>query len=1238
MAGSMETALLAHPPALEPTLGIAGFSYADLHDPDRLAALTAAFDETVRAADPALFERYRAHAAQPLIGPAESELLLELSAHLSRFVARLFGVAGEAQALRDAAGRDAPLFRVKRDFVQRRVFKKGARDRPHATELASLDAQVRPLLAAAARRDPRCSLARDDEELLAGLFIDTLLDAERALAVRFDPVKPGELELQPFFVWRDLVVALRRGLADTGGDAAQLALAEEASPRDLELARSLLSLFDRWLYAKGLSHHHWPLLKLPHATDFQQLVPLRRPRAERPEFLTGPEEHLRRRDGFGLTDARMAPREVRSEIDYCIYCHEREKDSCSRGFHEKDSERYKKNPLGIPLTGCPLEERISEMHTMAREGDVLAALALVCIDNPMAPGTGHRICNDCMKACIYQKQEPVNIPQIETRVLWDALKMRWGFEIWSLLTRWNPLLVKRPQARPYNGLNVLVVGLGPAGYTLAHHLLNEGFGVVGIDGLKIEPLPAELTGPVPRPIERIEQHFGKPLDERVTSGFGGVSEYGITVRWDKSFLDVLHLNLARRRNFKLYGGTRFGGTIDAAQAFGEYGFDHVALASGAGKPTIIGLKNNLIRGVRKASDFLMALQLSGSYKKSSLANLQVRLPAVVIGGGLTAIDTATELAAYYPLQVEKLLERHEQLCESSGEEKVFSVLDAEERQVYAEALLHGRAVRQERERAQAAGEVPDFGKLLRAWGGVTVAYRKGIVDSPAYRLNHEEIIKGFEEGFVFAEGLSPVEAVPDQYGALQAVKFARQVLKDGKWRDAGEIVELPARTLCVAAGTSPNTTAEKEAPGQFELDPENASFKSFLENGTAAEVSDDLSGEPGFFTSYKDPSGKRISYFGDNHPVYAGSVVKAMASAKDGYPHIAKLFGERVTARAASGSWETFTARLDSDLIARVHEVRRLTPTIVECIVHAPAAARRFQPGQFYRLQDYETRAPLVDGTRLQMEGLALTGAWVDRERGLLSLIVLEMGSSSRLVAALKPGEPVVVMGPTGAPSTIPQGEDVVLCGGGLGNAVLFSIAKALRQNGCRVVYFAGYRHAQDIFKRDEVEEATDVVVWSVDKGSVPPTPRRAQDKSFSGNIVEAMVAYATGALGEVPVPFGNVKRIIAIGSDRMMAAVTRARHEVLKPLLPADHVGIASINSPMQCMMKEICAQCLCKHRDPVTGKENFVFSCFDQDQPMDRMDWENLRARLRGNSLQEKLSGLWLEHLLQRTQLSRV
>jgi hypothetical protein len=113
-------------------------------------------------------------------------------------------------------------------------------------------------------------------------------------------------------------------------------------------------------------------------------------------------------------------------------------------------------------------------------------------------------------------------------------------------------------------------------------------------------------------------------------------------------------------------------------------------------------------------------------------------------------------------------------------------------------------------------------------------------------------------------------------------------------------------------------------------------------------------------------------------------------------------------------------------------------------------------------------------------------------------------------------------------------------------------------------------------------------------------------------------------------VGFDRVDRIIAIGSDRMMSAVARARKTVLASCLKPDHVGIASINSPMQCMMKEVCAQCLQKHVDPVSGQESFVFSCFNQDQKLDEMDWGNLAARLRQNSLLEKVANLWLERLL--------
>src|SRR6202030_4020261 len=125
-----------------------------------------------------------------------------------------------------------------------------------------------------------------------------------------------------------------------------------------------------------------------------------------------------------------------------------------------------------------------------------------------------------------------------------------------------------------------------------------------------------------------------------------------------------------------------------------------------------------------------------------------------------------------------------------------------------------------------------------------------------------------------------------------------------------------------------------------------------------------------------------------------------------------------------------------------------------------------------------------------------------------------------------KKGEPVVVMGPTGAPTEIPEKQSVLLLGGGLGNAVLFSIAKAMRDHGNRVIYFAGYKKGEDLFKREEIEAATDQVIWSTDVGA-SITPGRPQDAHFRGNIVQAMLAYQGGQLGTPLVPLETVDRII---------------------------------------------------------------------------------------------------------------
>ncbi|MDE3016506.1 MAG: FAD-dependent oxidoreductase [Pseudomonadota bacterium] len=1174
-----------------------GISFDDLYTRDGLIKLDATFVGVLKAADVALFNRFMASRAEPtsLANKDHSQLLLDLAPQVEDFIGKLFGIEKELRYLAEQHHQLAPLYSCKRIFVQRRAAK---------------------------------TLTPEEARHVSG---DALLGM-----LPLVPVEDEHFEM----VFATVVM----GWLEKEEDHKSL----------LEIA----SRYAAWaLYSEAgcQRHAHGILFKQPKKLDPEHLVPVETENRDGIQVLRLPKNHLRARQGFALTDDGGSLAQALDNSHYCIFCHHHGRDSCSKGMKEKvlsipgslssaadglgakrgtQNTQYKKSTLGITLAGCPLEEKISEMNEIKSRGFPLGALAVVVIDNPMCAGTGHRICNDCMKSCIYQKQDPVNIPQAETRTLKDILALPYGFEIYSLLTRWNPLNFERPLPKKESGYKVLVAGLGPAGYTLAHHLMNDGHVVVGVDGLKIEPVAEHISGVTAtgervsfEPIKDIST-LTESLDERSLAGFGGVAEYGITVRWDKNYLKIIRLLLERRAEFSMIGGVRFGSSLTYENAH-ALGFDHIALCMGAGRPTLIDMKNGMARGVRAASDFLMALQLTGAAKKDSIANLQLRLPVVVIGGGLTAIDTATESLAYYSVQVEKFLTRYEALVVECGEQVVRAGWSEEDNIIAEEFITHGRAIREERKKAN-----PDIFTLLDEWGGVKLVYRKRLIDAPSYRLNHEEVEKAFEEGIFFAENWEPAHIDVDHFGHAASITLK----KSGTM----ETISIPARAILVAAGTNPNTVLAREDTEHFELD--GKYFRAVDEEGNPVS--------PGRIAKPTTPqvlmasggAGCSVSFFGDLHPSFAGNVVKAMGSAKQGYPVVT-----RVLKKSRPRVSQKFLQNINAQLRATVHEVKRLTPTIVEVVIHAPLAAARFEPGQFYRLQNFEALALRIQEknispdpefriptTILAMEGLAMTGAWVDREKGLVSVIALEMGGSSDLCAHLKPGEPVVLMGPTGTPTHIPAGENILLAGGGLGNAVLFSIGKRAREKGSKVLYFAGYKKAIDRYKVAEIEAAADQVIWCCDETAL--SAHRPQDASFHGNIVEAMVAYAKGEIGKRQVTFSSIDRLIAIGSDRMMAAVAMARHGALVPYMNPKHTAIGSINSPMQCMMKEICAQCLQKHINPETGTESYVYSCFNQDQLLDTVSWEHLNERLKQNSVQEKLTMLWIDVCLKRLNLRTV
>ena len=1149
-----------------------GLAFEDLYEDQGLARIDALFLDHLGGVDADLKDRLVAARAAPdqFDRREEGRFLLELAPVVDSFLGELFGIGDDLERLAEENRELEVIYTCKRRFLRMRALKTYKGEAAAAFDGPALEAEL--------------------TELFGGRF-DQLTFARQVMTWLEDK--------------------------DANADALDLAARYGAWAIQTEAGRAR---------HKGEVLFHRPQMSI----DYFDLVAHKTVEEGGVTYLQQPNDEFYYRDGFALTDPGTDLTGALDEANYCSICHDRERDFCARGLTDKATGKFVDNPLKVTLEGCPLEERISEMQKAKLDGLGIAPVALMVVDNPMVAGTGHRICNDCMKSCIYQKQAPVDIPQVETRVLKEMLALPWGFEIYGLLTRWNPLNLRRPLPLSPTNYKVLVVGIGPAGFTLAHYLLNEGHWVVAIDGLKIEPLPPEISGVtvsgerVPfQPIRDVSDLY-EPLDERVQAGFGGVAEYGITVRWDKNFLKILRLLVERRQRFTMFGGVRFGSALTKESAF-EMGFDHIALCLGAGKPTTLSIPNQLARGVRQASDFLMALQLTGAAKRDSVANLQLRLPAVIVGGGLTAIDAATEAMAYYVRQVEKFTDRYDVLVAEAGEAKVRERWTEEETLIADEFLAHGRAVRAEREKAAKEGREPRFIDLVNQWGGATIAYRRRMTGSPSYQLNHEEIIKAFEQGVRFAELLAPKAVEVDEYRHVKALRLERQTIgEDGRPQPTGEEVVLPARSVIIAAGTTPNTVLAREHPGFAALD--GKYFQAVTEEGEPVTPPWTAKPETPYVLMNPREDGRWMSFFGDLHPSYAGNVVKAMASARQGYAIVDRAVRKIAPSDVAP---EALVAQLNDGLRPVVHDVIRLADNVTEVVLRAPLAARAHGPGQFFRLQNYEAFARRVDGTTLAMEGVALTGARVDLEKGLVSVISLDMGGSTSILRRLQPGDPIVMMGPTGAATHTEGVKTVLLCGGGVGNAVLLSINRAFHEAGTRVLYFAAYKGVKDRFHIDAIEANSDVVVWCCDE---PPgfEPGRPQDKAFVGNIVQAMLAYAEGKLGPVDIRLDEADRLIAIGSDIMMGAVAEARRTSLAKYLKPDIDAVASINSPMQCMMKEICAQCLQTHIDPQSGEESVVFSCFNQDQPMDRIDFGGLHQRLCQNAVQEKLTAQWIQRCL--------
>jgi hypothetical protein len=362
---------------------------------------------------------------------------------LDEFIIDFFSLKDEAEALKHSNETEREILKVRSDFVIKRILKKYKETDLVQMNFPELTEQVNVI------KETMYSHYDwvNDEEKATAFMIRDLADMEQHFRNHLE-VMPGG-----FVYDKNIEKTASEGYEKLKDFTGNLTLLEykntEASQEQkiiYEYLKHILEIIQKWCYARlhdkkeGRKVKHWALFWQPMNLNYNDLVHNKEEEPGIPEKFFGEPHSLRRRDGFALTDHRYGNRMVMSEVEYCVFCHERNKDSCTKGLHEKDGA-VKRNPLGIKLNGCPLDEKISEMHYLKYEGRSIGALGIIMIDNPMLPGTGHRICNDCMKGCIYQKQEPVNIPQIETRVLTEVLYLPYGCEIYSLLTRWNPLYV-----------------------------------------------------------------------------------------------------------------------------------------------------------------------------------------------------------------------------------------------------------------------------------------------------------------------------------------------------------------------------------------------------------------------------------------------------------------------------------------------------------------------------------------------------------------------------------------------------------------------------------------------------------------------------------------------------------------------------------------------------------------------------------------------------------------------------
>jgi len=257
-----------------------------------------------------------------------------------------------------------------------------------------------------------------------------------------------------------------------------------------------------------------------------------------------------------------------------------------------------------------------------------------------------------------------------------------------------------------------------------------------------------------------------------------------------------------------------------------------------------------------------------------------------------------------------------------------------------------------------------------------------------------------------------------------------------------------------------------------------------------------------------------------------------------------------------------------------------LVPNIHLFKIAAPRTAKKAQAGQFVVIRVNE-----------EGERIPLTIADWDREEGSVTVVFMEVGTTTHRLASLKPGDQIAnFIGPLGLPTHIEKFGTVVCVAGGFAVATIFPIARALREKGNRVISIMGARNKDLIFWENELRSVSDQLIVTTDDGSY------ARQGMVTEPLKELLEA-------------GGVDRVIAIGPSIMMKFSAKTSE-------PFGVKTIVSLN-PIMVDGTGMCGCC----RVSVGGETKFV--CVDgPDFDGHLVDWDLLFARQRIYLDEEKLS----------------